>query len=201
MANSDVFITRIGLVSYVAEGGAVHWEKLAKARTVLLIDAERFQPYAIHLMSKIDCGLQIAKRRDQRQMETLQRLGTYTAGIALDDSGIKGSDKLSTTMSMVVAASCGEHDDSVNAGVLAESENRAYLDVLINKKLITELRQTLFLAEICNLLAGNISIAHKVTGFSRTFMGEEGAGVSTIDTAADCIRFGQSKHLLIGGAF
>src|SRR5690606_38697586 len=51
------------------------------------------------------------------------------------------------------------------------------------------------------LLAGNISIVHKVTGSSRTFMGEEGAGIAAIETAAARIRSGQSTHVLVGAAF
>ena len=78
---------------------------------------------------------------------------------------------------------------------------RTDLDVLLNEKLTTELRPTLFLAQLSNLLAGNISIVHKVTGSSRTFMGEEGAGVSAVETAAARIRSGQSTHALVGGAF
>ena len=73
--------------------------------------------------------------------------------------------------------------------------------MLLNEKLTTELRPTLFLAQLSNLLAGNISIVHKVTGSSRTFMGEEGAGVSAVETAAARIRSGQSTHVLVGGAF
>lgn len=69
------------------------------------------------------------------------------------------------------------------------------------KKLSTELRPTLFLAQLSNLLAGNISIVHKVTGSSRTFMGEEGAGISAIDTAVARIRSGQSTHALVGGSY
>ena len=70
--------------------------------------------------------------------------------------------------------------------------------MLLNEKLTTELRPTLFLAQLSNLLAGNISIVHKVTGSSRTFMGEEGSGVSAVDTAAARIRSGQSTHALVG---
>ena len=73
--------------------------------------------------------------------------------------------------------------------------------MLLNEKLTTELRPTLFLAQLSNLLAGNISIVHKVTGSSRTFMGEEGAGVAAVETAAARIRSGQSTHALVGGAF
>ena len=58
----------------------------------------------------------------------------------------------------------------------------------------------MFLAQLSNLLAGNISIVHKVTGSSRTFMGEEGSGVSAVETAAARIRSGQSTHALVGGA-
>lgn len=201
MANRDVVITGIGLVSSLGEGGDAHWDKLTAPDTTPVIDAERFPPYAIHPLPQIDWGLQIAKRGDQRQMETWQRLGTYTAGMALDDAGIKGNDDLSATMDMVVAAGGGERDEAVDAGVLAASESRSDRDVLLNEKLTTELRPTLFLAQLSNLLAGNISIVHKVTGSSRTFMGEEGAGVSAIETAAARIRSGQSTHVLVGGAF
>ncbi|WP_287298988.1 beta-ketoacyl-ACP synthase, partial [Mesorhizobium sp.] len=154
-----------------------------------------------HPLPEIDWNLQIAKRGDQRQMETWQRLGTYAAGMALDDAGIKGNDELCTTMDMVVAAGGGERDEAVDADILAASESRNDRDVLLNEKLTTELRPTLFLAQLSNLLAGNISIVHKVTGSSRTFMGEEGAGVAAVETAAARIRSGQSTHILVGGAF
>ena len=71
---------------------------------------------------------------------------------------------------------------------------------MLTEKLTTELRPTLFLAQLSNLLAGNISIVHKVTGSSRTFMGEEGAGISALKTALARIRSGQSTHILVGGA-
>ena len=134
-------------------------------------------------------------------METWQRLGTYAAGLALDDAGIKGDEALCATMDMVVAAGGGERDEAVDAAILAASESRNDRDVLLNEKLTTELRPTLFLAQLSNLLAGNISIVHKVTGSSRTFMGEEGAGVAAVETAAARIRSGQSTHMLVGGAF
>jgi 3-oxoacyl-[acyl-carrier-protein] synthase II len=144
--------------------------------------------------------LQIPKRGDQRQMETWQRLGTYAAGLALDDAGMKGDDALCSTMDMVIAAAGGERDEAVDTAILSASRSRPDVGVLLNEKLTTELRPTLFLAQLSNLLAGNISIVHKVTGSSRTFMGEEGSGVSAIDTAAARIRSGQSSHALVGGA-
>jgi 3-oxoacyl-[acyl-carrier-protein] synthase II len=197
----DVVITGIGLVSSLGEGADAHWSKLTAERPEPVVDAGRYSPYVVHPLPEIDWGLQIAKRGDQRQMETWQRLGTYTAGLALDDAGIKGDDTLCATMDMVVAAGGGERDEAVDAGILAASESRSDRDVLLNEKLTTELRPTLFLAQLSNLLAGNISIVHKVTGSSRTFMGEEGAGVSAVETAAARIRSGQATHILVGGAF
>jgi 3-oxoacyl-[acyl-carrier-protein] synthase II len=62
------------------------------------------------------------------------------------------------------------------------------------------LRPTLFLAQLSNLLAGNISLVHGVTGSSRTFMGEESAGVDAVRIALSRIASGQSDIALVGGA-
>ena len=201
MSASDVVISGIGLVSSLGEGPDAHWSKLTQPGLQPVLETARFAPYTIHPLPEIDWNLQISKRGDQRQMETWQRLGTYAAGLALDDAGIKGNDELCATMDMVVAAGGGERDEAVYATILAASESRNDRDVLLNEKLTTDLRPTLFLAQLSNLLAGNISIVHKVTGSSRTFMGEEGAGVAAVETAAARIRSGQSTHVLVGGAF
>lgn len=200
MTAHDVVITGIGLVSSLGEGADAHWSKLA-AGAAAVADAGRFPPYVIHPLPEIDWSLQIAKRGDQRQMETWQRLGVYAAGLALDDAGMKNDDALCASMDLIVAAGGGERDETVDAAILDASLTRTDRDVLLNEKLTTELRPTLFLAQLSNLLAGNISIVHKVTGSSRTFMGEEGAGVSAMETAAARIRSGQSTHLMVGGAF
>ncbi len=65
---------------------------------------------------------------------------------------------------------------------------------------MSDLRPTLFLAQLSNLLAGNISIVHGVTGSSRTFMGEESAGVDAVRIALGRIAAGQSDITLVGGA-
>jgi 3-oxoacyl-[acyl-carrier-protein] synthase II len=201
MSPRDVVITGIGLLSSLGEGSAAHWEVMTAANPSPVIDSERFAPFTIHPMPQIDWSLQIAKRGDQRQMETWQRLGTYVAGLALDDAGIKADESLCATMDMIVAAGGGERDQEVDEAILAASLETNDRRVLLNQKLMNELRPTLFLAQLSNLLAGNISIVHKVTGSSRTFMGEEGAGVAAVETAAARIRSGQSTHALVGAAF
>ncbi|TWH01196.1 3-oxoacyl-[acyl-carrier-protein] synthase II [Mesorhizobium sp. J18] len=201
MSARDVMITGIGMVSSLGEGTDAHWQALTAEKPTPVLDCERFSPYLIHPLPGIDWGLQIPKRGDQRQMETWQRLGTYTAGLALDDAGVKDDEALVASMDMIVAAGGGERDQAVDQGILDAAMTRNDHDILLNEKLTTELRPTLFLAQLSNLLAGNISIVHKVTGSSRTFMGEEGAGISAIETAAARIRSGQSSHILVGAAF
>ncbi|WP_173931536.1 beta-ketoacyl-ACP synthase [Chelativorans sp. Marseille-P2723] len=201
MGASDVVITGIGIVSSLGLGADAHWQTLSQSGAEPSLEPERFAPYVVHPLPEIDWSTQIPKRGDQRQMETWQRLGTYTAGLALEDAGLKGDEALCATMDMAVAAGGGERDVAVDQAILDASLTRGDHDVLLNEKLTTELRPTLFLAQLSNLLAGNISIVHKVTGSSRTFMGEEGAGVSAIETAAARIRAGQSSHVLVGAAF
>lgn len=201
MSANDVVITGIGLVSSLGEGADRHWQVLSAPDAAPVLEKDRFAPYTIHPLPEIDWGQQIPKRGDQRQMETWQRLGVYTAGLALDDAGIRQDETLLAGMDMIVAAGGGERDVTVDQAILDAGRTRNDRDLLLNEKLTTELRPTLFLAQLSNLLAGNISIVHKVTGSSRTFMGEEGAGIAAVETAAARIRAGQSTHALVGGAF
>ena len=200
--DTDVVVTGIGLVSSLGVGRQAHEALVLGAATPSpVVETERFAPYPVHPLPAIEWSEQIPKRGDQRQMENWQRLGVFAAGLALDDAGFKDDAEACATMDMIVAAGGGERDINVDSMIVDEALKRNDRDVLLNEKLTTELRPTLFLAQLSNLLAGNISIVHKVTGSSRTFMGEEGAGVSAVETAAARIRAGQSTHALVGGAF
>jgi 3-oxoacyl-[acyl-carrier-protein] synthase II len=194
----DVLITGIGLVSSLGEGIDLHLDRLS-GHPQPVIESELFAPYFVHPLPPIDWSQQITKKGDQRQMETWQKLGTYAAGLALADADVQADEATRSTVDMIVAAGGGERDLAVDALVMERA--RTGDDALVNETLMTELRPTLFLAQLSNLLAGNISIVHKVTGSSRTFMGEEGAGVSAVATAAARIAHGQSEICLVGGAF
>jgi 3-oxoacyl-[acyl-carrier-protein] synthase II len=200
-ANNDVVITGVGIVTCHGVGAEAHVEILGAAKAPeLKIETARFAPYPVHPMPEIDWNQQIAKRGDQRQMENWQRLGVFAAGLALDDAGFKDDADACGTMDMIVAAGGGERDIAVDSLIVDEGLKRNDRERLLNEKLTTELRPTLFLAQLSNLLAGNISIVHKVTGSSRTFMGEEAAGISAVETAFHRIRAGQSTHTLVGSA-
>src|SRR3954463_711046 len=192
-------ITGIGIVSCLGEGPDAHWQKLSSGETV--IDDKNFAPYLVHPICALDFDKQIPKKGDQRQMEPWQRIGTYAAGLALDSAGCKGNAALLGHMDMIVAAGGGERDEAVDGAILTALPKAARPDMFLNEHLMNDLRPTLFLAQLSNLLAGNISIVHGVTGSSRTFMGEELAGIDAVRIALARIRAGQSDIALVGGAY
>jgi 3-oxoacyl-[acyl-carrier-protein] synthase II len=201
-AQNDVVITGIGIVTCQGVGKDAHVAMLtADKAPPTIVETEKFKPYPVHPLPEIDWSQQIPKRGDQRQMENWQRIGVFTAGLALDDAGFKEDLEACGAMDMIVAAGGGERDINVDTMIVDEGLKRNDRELLLNEKLTTELRPTLFLAQLSNLLAGNISIVHKVTGSSRTFMGEEAAGISAVETAFHRIKSGESSHALVGGAF
>jgi 3-oxoacyl-[acyl-carrier-protein] synthase II len=195
----DVWITGIGLVSCLGEGPDSHWNKLMEARPSA--DTSTFAPFVVHPLAPINYDAQIAKKGDQRQMENWQRIGTYAAGLALDSAGVKGNMDVLSRMDMIVAAGGGERDLNVDSNILSGITRAADPAAFLNERLMSDLRPTLFLAQLPNLLAGNISIVHGVTGSSRTFMGEESAGIDAVRIAYSRIGAGQSDIALVGGSF
>jgi 3-oxoacyl-[acyl-carrier-protein] synthase II len=194
----EAWITGIGIVSCLGEGPDVTWQGFAERRTN--IDGETFAPYFVHPLAPINLDLQIPKKGDQRQMEAWQRIGTYAAGLALEAAQIKGNAELLSRTDMIVAAGGGERDVGVDSAILTGIAKAADPEAYLNERLMSDLRPTLFLAQLSNLLAGNISIVHGVTGSSRTFMGEESSGVDALRIALARIKAGDSDIALVGGS-
>jgi 3-oxoacyl-[acyl-carrier-protein] synthase II len=194
----ETWITGIGVISCLGEGADAHWRRLNECNPVF--DATSFAPYIVHTLAPISLDAQIPKKGDQRQMEPWQRYGAYAAGLALDSAGAKGNAELLGRMDMIVAAGGGERDfavdDTIVSGLLKTDNKGRFL----NERLLSDLRPTLFLAQLSNLLAGSISIVHGVIGSSRTFMGEEAAGVEAVRIAYARIAAGQSDIALVGGS-
>src|SRR4051812_25844917 len=167
-AAKEVWITGIGIVSSLGEGLDAHWDALNEKK--INVDDKRFAPYIVHPLTPVTFDSQIPKKGDQRQMEAWQRIGTYAAGLALDSAGIKGNKDILSKIDMVVAAGGGERDLNVDTGVLTAEAKGANAPGFLNERLMSDLRPTLFLAQLSNLLAGNIAIVHGIGGTSRTFM-------------------------------
>jgi 3-oxoacyl-[acyl-carrier-protein] synthase II len=194
----EVWITGIGLATSLGEGLDAHWDALNARR--VNVDETNFAPYVVHPFAPVNFDTQIPKKGDQRQMEAWQRIGTYAAGLALESAGIKGNKEILARMDMIVAAGGGERDLAVDSNILNSEAKGNSAPGFLNERLMNDLRPTLFLAQLSNLLAGNIAIVHGVTGSSRTFMGEEAAGVDAARIALARIAAGQSDIALIGGS-
>src|ERR1700730_10725060 len=197
-APTEVWITGIGLATSLGEGLDANWDALNQRR--INVDEKSFAPYIVHPWAQVSLDTQIPKKGDQRQMEAWQRIGTYAAGLALDSAGVKGNKEILGRMDMVIAAGGGERDLAVDSGILSAQAKGNSAPGFLNERLMSDLRPTLFLAQLSNLLAGNIAIVHGVCGTSRTFMGEEVAGVDAARIALARIAAGQSDIALIGGS-
>ncbi len=194
----DALITGIGIVSCLGSGVDAHWAALQDFSPVL--DTTSFSPFAVHPIAPMELDKQIPKRGDQRQMEPWQRIGVYAAGLALDSAGAKGNTDLLSKMGMIVAAGGGERDCAVDSTILSGYPKADNKGAYLNEHLLGDLRPTLFLAQLSNLLAGNISIVHGVIGSSRTFMGEEASGADAVRIACARIAAGQGDIMLVGGS-
>lgn len=200
-AQGEVWITGVGLVTSLGEGVEAHMEILTGRRLPQrTVDETTFAPYPVHPLPPLQHSKQIPKNSDQRQMEGWQKIGVYAAGLALEDAGVKDSPELLDSTDLIVAAGSGERDTTVDCKILEADVANGGARLLAAQILPGALRPTLFLAQLSNLLAGNISIVHHVTGSSRTFMGEEMAGLSAIQNACSRVAAGQSQRCLVGGA-
>jgi len=199
-ARREVWITGVGLVSAVGEGLDQHWDKLM-AGGAPSYDDKTFAPYITFPAVPLNLDTQIPKKGDQRQMEAWQRIGVYAAGVALADAGIAKNAEILDKADMIVAAGGGERDVAVDAAILTDVRKSNKREAFVNERLMSDLRPTLFLAQLPNLLAGNISLVHGVVGSSRTFMGEEASGVDALRVAHARIAAGQSELTLVGGAY
>ncbi|TDR93523.1 beta-ketoacyl-ACP synthase [Enterovirga rhinocerotis] len=196
----SVVVTGIGIVSALGEGIEAHLAAIA-AGGHGPVKAEPLSGYPVHAVTPLEWDRQIPKKSDQRQMEAWQRLGCYAAGLALDAAGAKEDPALKGRMQLVVAAGGGERDFAVDGQILTGLREAADPGAYLNEHLLSDLRPTLFLAQLSNLAAGNIAIVHGVTGASRTFMGEESAGVEALRIAEARIAAGQVDIMLAGGSY
>ena len=198
----EVWITGYGLLSPLGETPAAWFEALAEpARWRSKLDAETYAPFPLHPVRDYALERQVPKPGDQRAMGPLMQYGAYAAGLALEMAGIKGNQALLQETHLVAASGAGERDWELDRQILAKLDTVNDRGAYLNQQLADGLRPTLFLAQLPNLFAGNISIIHGVAGSSRTFMGEEAAGVDALRVALRRCAAGQGDIFLVGAAF
>ena len=92
----EVWITGVGLLTCLGEGLEKAWEHLERGDPPPY-DDKTFAPYIVHQLPAMSFDKQIPKKSDQRQMEMWQRVGVYSAGMALTDAAIAGMPNCSIT--------------------------------------------------------------------------------------------------------
>ncbi len=198
----EIWITGTGLLSPFGEGLDAALDGLDDpVRIAAAADSETFAPFHVHPVPDVDLSAQIPKPGDQRAMGPMMHYGVYAAGMALDDAGLKGDEELLLRTNLLVASGGGERDWELDTQILRDLPGSNDPGPALNQYLADGLRPTLFLAQLPNLFAGNISIVHKVTGSSRTFMGEEEAGMDTVRIAFERIQARQGEMFVVGGAY
>jgi 3-oxoacyl-[acyl-carrier-protein] synthase II len=195
----DVWITGVGIVSPLGEGNEAHGAAIGTLPSG--INLSDWAPYAYFPVPPIEFDKQIPKKSDQRQMALCQRIGTYAAGLALQDAGLAGDKAHLADMDIMTTTLGGERDIQVDDHILQSAVGSSEPAAVVNQKLMSELRPTFFLGQMPNLLASNIAIVHGVTGSARTLLGDELAGVDVVRLSAERIASGQSERVLAGASY
>ena len=198
----EVWITGQGLLSPLGQDLDATWAGLSSpAAMAAATDTGFLPPFTIHPVTLPPLDKFVPKRGDQRAMGPFMLAGCVAAAMAMEQAGLLGAaPEVLKQINLMVGVGGGERDETVDETILA-ALNGADDGNLLAEKLQTELRPTLFLAQLPNLFAGNISIVLGVSGSSRTFMGEEAAGVDALRVAFERIQGGQADLFLVGSAF
>lgn len=202
MSDREVCITGYGLLSPLGETPDAWWAALNDSdQWRARVDDSACAPFTIHTVGEFDLDTQVPRKGDQRAMGPMMQYGAYAAGLALDMAQLKEDEDQLRQVHMIVASGGGERDLELDRQILEGAPGRNDQDEWITAQLADGLRPTLFLAQLPNLFAGNISIVHKVSGSSRTFMGEEAAGADALRIAHRRLATGQGDIFLVGAAF
>jgi 3-oxoacyl-[acyl-carrier-protein] synthase II len=193
----QVWVTGVGIVS--AAGASI--TQILDAKRPVATDTERFSPYPIRPVTGVDFSTFVPKRSDQRAMSPMMLYAVEAAGQALTDSGMAGDADALSELGLFVAAGMADRDPEADRALLMDAPLGDDFWPAQNKLLQEKLRPTLFLAQLPNLVAGNISILLGVSGASRTLMGDEMAGVESIRLGVSQIANGARDAMLVGGTF
>jgi hypothetical protein len=150
-------------------------------------------------MVDYDIEQQIIKPSDRRLMGKTMQSAVYTAGVALDHAQLKNKPELLQDTQIIAALRGGERDEAADQAIIAACDAAGEYEETLNKGLMEQLRPTLFLSQLPNLLAANIALLYGLTGSSVTLMGGVIGGAQAIQLAISRIQSGQASRVLVGG--
>jgi 3-oxoacyl-[acyl-carrier-protein] synthase II len=200
LSQHEVCITGYGLLSALPEDSEQLWQTLQNfSDDHSTVNTHDFAPYVYHPLINYPVEEQILKHSDRRVMGSVMKSAVYTAGIALDQSQLKNQPDLLKDTQIIVAVRGGERDEVADQAIIEACHAFGACDETLNASLMDQLRPTLFLRQLPNLLAANIALLYGITGSSLTFMGGEIAGAQAIQLACARIQSGQAQRVLVGG--
>lgn len=199
-----VFVTGVGTVNSAADSITqfVGLEDIKKP-SLMNIDQESFYPFLVKAFPEYNLLCYLKKKSELRSLGEGQRLACFAAGKALDSAGLIENQPLLKKTAIMIASGSGERSDEIDESIIENcSEIGGNNNEILNyNTILSKLRPSLFLTQLPNLYAANISIVHGVTGSSLTFMGEESAAVDALEVSIQKIKNGQEDLILVGGAF
>src|SRR4051794_25383131 len=122
------------------------------------LDRRSFPPYSVHVVAPFPVEEEIPQKGDRRAMGPTFQAGVFAAGRALKRAGIKGNADLLPVTELIVASRCSDRDDEADEIIAAATLQSQEPGPTLNKSLMDNIRPSLFLAQLPNILASNISI-------------------------------------------
>lgn len=202
----DVMITGYGIVSAYGDAART-WSGLQKRSPLV---SRGFPTYGgafpfgrSYAIKSFDPSSFIPRRGDQRAMGASMQYAVVAAGMALQHAGLLDRAELLDETALLCAARFGERDEDMDVQVAQAiaAENSDGFPPKLNELLSRLMRPGLFLAQLPNLFAGNISLVFQVRGPSMTFVGDQAAGARAIVEGYDMVRHGECRLALAGAAF
>lgn len=192
-----VVLTGVSTLSAVGEDAGRVWDQARRGEPGP-VDTASFAPFRVLPFGACPLDEEVP-RAQARYMGESMRATVFAAGRALRAAGLKGSAEQLAEVHLLLAACEGERDVQLDKEIYAACQASEEPDETLNHKLAMELRPSLFLAQLPNLYAANVSIVHGVTGSSVTFIGEESAGMNALRVAHQRVRAGRARLALAGG--
>ena len=183
----EVWITGVGLLTCLGEGLEAAWLALERGDPPPY-DDKTFAPYIVHPMRPMSFDKQIAKKERSAADGDVAARRCLCGGVGAHRSRHRRQCRIARSYRHDRLRLGGERDIAVDTAILTGMRKAQHPGAFLNERLMSDLRPTLFLAQLPNMLAGNISLVHGVVGASRTFLGEEAAGrrCSTHCASAHC---------------
>ena len=198
MSVESVYITGTGLLSALPEAEGLAWQALETfATTHNTLNVTEYAPYFYHPLTDYAVEKYIPENSDRRMMGQVMQSAVYAVGKALENAGLTNDLEALAQTDIIAVLTGGERDFIADQKVFNKLQDTD-LALSLNTALMDEVKPTLILSELPNLLASNIAIVHKITGNSLTLMGDNiNGGGQALALAYQKLQQGATKRVII----